>query len=119
MALLVDSLLAMSAEHLRRGDLDAALAAGSTRRGTWKHRGENADLHLFDSSSLIDLMRRAGMRRVHAHGLLVSAGVLGVPALTDALERSPESARVAERRLSSVPALADLGKQLLVIGNRP
>ncbi len=124
LAVLVDSLVALSMELIRCGRADEALARLGTRRGCWAPQdgpaaGLAADLHLFDAAALQQLLLEVGFVAVRPHGLLVTATAIGVPALIDRLSTDPEGALAAERALADQPVLADQGKQLLVLANRP
>ncbi len=118
-AVLVDSLVAMAVEKLRAGAVDTAFAEVSLRRGTWTQHGISADLHLLDRTRLEAAFRAAGLTDVVSAGLLVSASTLGLQTVIARLDDDWEGQLACERRLMAEPALADLGKQLLVTGRVP
>ena len=60
----------------------------------------------------------AGLEVVQVAGLLVGASAHGRAELTRRLEDDYESALAVEQALAAVPAFADLGKQLLMVGRR-
>jgi SAM-dependent methyltransferase len=121
-AVLVDSLVALGAELVRAGRWEEAAERAAAGRGRWQPEpGLGADLTLYDAAGLQALLAGAGFVDLTAHGLLVSATVVGVPAVV--AELSGDAARDAvlrrEAALADRPALADLGKQLLVTGRAP
>jgi SAM-dependent methyltransferase len=118
-AILVDSLVALVMERVRDGDVEDAEAMMASRRGTWRHGGEAAALRLLDRAELTAMLVEAGLVDVRSHGLLVSAGVNGVPFLVEALAHDGDAQWERELRLSAVPDMADLGKHLLVTGRKP
>ena len=64
-------------------------------------------------------MRAAGLEVERLAGLLVGASAHGRAGLLTRLERDYPAQLAVERRLAAEPALADLGKQLLVIARKP
>lgn len=118
-AILVDSLGGLVATLLHEGRAEEAIERAATRRGHWEPTGPpGADLALYDRRDLTERLQRAGFRDVDAHGLLVSASILGVAAFTARLAQDPAGTLATERSLAEPGALADLGKQLLVTGRR-
>lgn len=115
---LVDSLVALVIELLRRGREAEALTRLSTRRGTWEHSLGLADLHLLDRARLEAAFGRAGLTEVKSCGLLVGVSVLGRKEVIERLESDWDGQLEFERSLAADPLLADLGKQLLVYGRR-
>lgn len=116
---LVDSLDALVLELRAAGRHDEAWERLSTRRGVWRVDGIEADLHLFDADALRAAVASAGLQVLDVRGLLVGASLHGREALTRRLSGDYQTALADERRLADDPALADLGKQLLVHGRRP
>lgn len=119
LCLLVDGLVALAAELVRAGRDDEALTRLRTRRGVWESGGARAPLHLFDAAGLTALATGAGLVPQPVRGLLVGASVHGRDELVRRLRADPAGALAAEQRLSEVPELADLGKQLLLLAVRP
>lgn len=117
-AVLVDCLPALVLELLADDRPEEALTCASSRVGTWTVDGESADLHLFDAASLAEAMRAAGLQPRRVAGLLVGCSVHGKTELTDRLRQDYAGTLAIERACADEPALADLGKQLLVIGTR-
>jgi SAM-dependent methyltransferase len=117
-AVLVDSLVALVLELLASGKHGEALQRLETRTGTWIQGEESADNHQFDQNRLVDTFRRAGLTGIRARGLLVGASALGRQRLFESLTRDWEGQMALERRLAESSLLADLGKQLLVSGQR-
>jgi SAM-dependent methyltransferase len=118
-AVLVDSLQALALELVAAGKEDEAVSRLSTRRGTWRVDGLAADLHLLDAAMLRKAYAEAGLDVVRVAGLLVGASAFGRDGLARGLESDFEGSLAVERRLAAQPALADLGKQLLIVGRRP
>lgn len=116
---LVDSRQALVLELLAANRTDEALERLSTRRGVWRVGEHAADLHLLDTVELTAAVRAAGLVVERTAGLLVGASAHGRATLRTRLERDYAGQLATERRLAAVPALADLGKQLLVVGRRP
>lgn len=113
---LVDSLIALVVELGRRGETETALRRLADRRGEWVVGERRAELALFDAAALAVAFEDAGLSVEHRAGLLVGATVLGRAELTTELERNYAGRLAVERQLSERPELADLGKQLLLIG---
>jgi len=118
-AVLVDSLVAMAVEKIRAREHDEGLAEARERRGVWRQNGEAADLHLLDRARLEAAFGRAGLAQVRSIGLLITASIFGLPWVSERLERTWDELLSLERELMNEPVLADLGKQLLVVGRRP
>jgi SAM-dependent methyltransferase len=116
---LLDSRQALVLELLAAGRTDEALERLATRRGAWQVGGQVADLHLLDAAELAAAARSAGLEVERVAGLLVGASAHGRAGLLTRLERDYAGQLAVERRLAAEPALADLGKQLLVIARRP
>jgi SAM-dependent methyltransferase len=118
LAVLVDSLQALVLELIAAGREDEALTRLTTRRGVWRVDGVEADLHLLDSATLRRAYAEAGLDVVRVAGLLVGATAHGRDGLRRRLDTDFASALAVERRLAAEPGLADLGKQLLILGRR-
>jgi len=116
---LLDSRQALVLELLAAGRTDEALERLATRRGVWQVGPHAADLHLLDAAELAAAVRSAGLDVERLAGLLVGASAHGRAGLLTRLERDYPAQLAIERRLAAEPALADLGKQLLVIGRKP
>jgi SAM-dependent methyltransferase len=119
LCVLVDSRQALVLELLAADRPAEALERLTTRRGRWQIDGHTADLHLLDAAELTAAVRAAGLRVERIAGLLVGATVHGRDGLLRRLTDDYAAALSAERRLAAEPALADLGKQLLVVGRKP
>ena len=117
--LLLDSRQALVLELLAAGRTDEALERLTTRRGVWRVGPHAADLHLLDAAELAAAVRAAGLVVERLAGLLVGASAHGRAGLLARLERDYPAQLAVERRLAAEPALADLGKQLLVIARTP
>jgi SAM-dependent methyltransferase len=116
---LLDSRQALVLELLAAGRTDEALERLATRRGVWQVGPRAADLHLLDAAELTAAVRAAGLTVERLAGLLVGASAHGRAGLLTRLKRDYPAQLAIERRLAAEPALADLGKQLLVIGRKP
>ena len=116
---LLDSRQALVLELLAAGRTDEALERLVTRRGVWQVGPHAADLHLLDAAELTGVVRAAGLDVERLAGLLVGASAHGRAGLLTRLERDYPAQLAIERRLAAEPALADLGKQLLVIARKP
>lgn len=116
---LVDSLVALSAELLTTGRVDEAVARLRTRQGVWRQGGRAAALHLFDAAQLRHALIAAGLTTVSVRGLLVGWSLLGRDEVVSRLDADRAAHLSWERRLANEPALADLGKQLLAVGTVP
>jgi SAM-dependent methyltransferase len=119
LAVLVDSLQALALELVAAGKEDEAVTRLATRRGIWRVDGLEADLHLLDAAMLRRAYAEAGLDVERVAGLLVGASAFGRDGLARGLEGDFEGSLAVERRLAAQPALADLGKQLLIVGRRP
>ena len=118
LAVLVDSLQGLVIELIAAGKEDEALTRLTTRRGVWQVDGAEADLHLLDSTALRRAYAQAGLDVIRVAGLLVGATAYGRDGLMRRLGEDFQGALGAERRLAAQPELADLGKQLLIVGRR-
>lgn len=118
LAVLVDSFQALVLELLAAGKVDEALERLATRRGVWTLDGLAADLHLLDASTLQEAFESAGLGIVRRSGLLVGASVYGREGLARRLAEDFDATLALERRLADEPAMADLGKQVLIVGSR-
>ena len=116
---LVDGLQALVLELVAAGRTEEALDRATSRRGVWTVGGLAADLHLLDAATLRRAFLEAGLVVDRVAGLLVGATAHGRTDLCRRLETDYEGTLEAERALAAVPALADAGKQLLVVGRRP
>jgi SAM-dependent methyltransferase len=122
LCVLVDSLQALVLELLAAGRHAEAMERLGSRRGTWCLAGIDAymeaDLHLFDQAALRSAAVEAGIDVIQIAGLLVGASAYGREGLSRRLDADYDGTLAAERALSQVPAVADLGKQLLMVGRR-
>jgi Methylase involved in ubiquinone/menaquinone biosynthesis len=118
LCVLVDSLNALVLELLAEGRQTEAVERLTSRRGTWCVAGVEADLHLFDQAALRSVVVDAGIDVVQGAGLLVGASAYGREELNRKLLADYDGTLAAERALAHVPAVADLGKQLLMVGRR-
>jgi SAM-dependent methyltransferase len=116
---LVDSRPALVLELLAADRPDEALERLATKRGRWQLGEHAADLHLLDAAELTAAVRAAGLEVERLAGLLVGASAYGRQRLVQRLTDDYEGTLAGERRLAAEPALADLGKQLLIVGRRP
>jgi SAM-dependent methyltransferase len=119
LAVLADSLHALVLELVADGRQDEALDRLATRRGVWRVDGVEADLHLLDAAALRRAYDAADLDVVSVSGLLVGASIHGRAGLLARLQEDFEGALASERRLAGEPRVADLGKQLLIVGRRP
>jgi SAM-dependent methyltransferase len=116
---LLDSRQALVLELLAAGRTNEALERLATRRGVWQVGQHTADLHLLDAAELAAAVRAAGLSVERVAGLLVGASAHGRAGLLTRLERDYPAQLAVERRLAAEPALADLGKQLLITARKP
>lgn len=116
---LVDSLVALVQELLDAGAAADAVQRMETRQGVWQQQDVHADMHLLDTMRLRVDAANAGLENVSVHGLLVSWSALGRAEMQIQLESDWEGRLAIERRLARDPWMADLGKQLLMIGRVP
>jgi SAM-dependent methyltransferase len=114
MAVLVDSMWGLLLELTRRGDTAQAVERLRSRQGLWRVGDLAAPLHLLDASGLASAASDAGMRHIEVSGLLGGASVWGLDAVVRRLEADWDGALRIERELADLPAVADLGKQLLL-----
>jgi SAM-dependent methyltransferase len=119
LCVLVDSLQALVVELLARDEVPEALERLRTRRGTWRRDGLEADLHLLDAAALRSALAAADLEVLQVAGLLVGATAHGRAGLERRLTADYATALAEERALALRPELADLGKQLLIVGRRP
>ena len=117
--MLVDGLVALALELVAAGREDEAATRLATRRGVWRIEDVEADLHLLDAAELRRAYDDAGLEVERVSGLLVGASAFGREGLTHRLTDDFDGALAVERGLAAQPALADLGKQLLIVGRRP
>jgi SAM-dependent methyltransferase len=118
LCVLVDSLVGLVVELVRAGRPDEAMQRLCTRRGVWRIDDQEADLHLLDATSLEDAFKQAGLEVISTSGLLVGASFIGRDDLVAALTADYARQLDQERAMAGNSELADLGKQLLVIGRR-
>jgi SAM-dependent methyltransferase len=116
MCVLVDSLFGLVVELMRADRTAEAMQRLCTRRGVWRVDDQEADLHLLDAASLGSAFVEAGLEVTSTSGLLVGASLIGRDDLVKALSEDYDRQLRQERELANRPELADLGKQLLVIG---
>lgn len=119
LVVLVDSLLALALELVAAGKEEEAVTRLATRRGVWRVEDVEADLHLLDAAALRRACVDAGLEVERVAGLLVGASAYGREALTHRLTHDFDRALSVERGLAGQPLLADLGKQLLIVGRLP
>jgi len=118
MCVLVDSLVGLVVELVRADRTDEAMERLCTRRGVWRVDEQEADLHLLDAAALQDAYKQAGLEVVSTAGLLVGASFIGREDLVSALTADYDRQLDQERAMADRAELADLGKQLLIIGRR-
>lgn len=116
---LVDSLVALVLELVRAQREHEALDRLRRRRGVWRQQGLAAEHHLLDRRTLQSAFAAAGLRRIGTVGLLVTATALGRDGLNARLAEDWDGTLELERRLGGEEVLADAGKQLLAMGQRP
>ncbi len=116
---LVDSLVALVQELLSAGATAEAVERMETRQGIWVQEGLQADMHLLDAMRLRVDAAHAGLQNVSVHGLLVSWSTLGRAEMLTRLDAAWDEQLAVERRLAKDPWMADLGKQLIMIGKVP
>jgi SAM-dependent methyltransferase len=119
LCVLVDSLFGLVVELMRADRTDEAMQRLCTRRGVWRIDDQEADLHLLDAAALGNAFVQAGLEVTSTSGLLVGTSLIGRDKLVKALSEDYERQLGQERAMADRPELADLGKQLLVIGRRP
>jgi SAM-dependent methyltransferase len=117
-AVLADSLVAIAVEKIRAGRHQEGLAEAHERCGVWVQNEAAADVHLLDRARLEAAFHRGGLADVRSAGLLVTASIFGLSWVVQRLEAAADDLLTLERNLMDEPALADLGKQLLVVGRR-
>ncbi|QRE72798.1 class I SAM-dependent methyltransferase [Methylobacterium aquaticum] len=115
---LVDSSVALTFELLRLGRGDEALVRLEEGCGVFVHAGRRSGVHLFDAGGITALLREAGLARVGACGILISASAQGREGCAAAIRADEEGVLALERRLQAVPALTDAGKHILAWGYR-
>ena len=115
----VDGLTALTLELLRIGRVDEALQRLEERHGVFTYGALEAPLHLFDADALRALLTGAGFAGVEARGLLSMPSAWGRERSAAELAGNEAAYLALERRLSSAPSLADLGKHLMAWGRRP
>jgi SAM-dependent methyltransferase len=118
LCVLVDSLFGLVVELMRADRTTEAIQRLHTRLGVWRIEDQEADLHLLDASTLGDAFKQAGLEVLSTSGLLVGASLIGRDELVAALTADYGRQLDRERALANCRDLADLGKQLLVIGRR-
>ncbi len=116
---LVDSLGGLVSELLRRGDSSQAVDRALTARARFERGDLSVEHHLFDATRLRQAFTAAGLDDVQVGGLLVAWNSQPRAEAQAALTRNREDSLAIERALAAVPALADLGKQLLAHGTAP
>ncbi|TDU84179.1 methyltransferase family protein [Kribbella voronezhensis] len=118
LCVLVDSLFGLVVELMRAGRTSEAMQRLDTRLGVWRIDDQEADLHLLDADTLGDAFKQAGLEVLSTSGLLVGASLIGRDELIAALSADYGRQLDQERAMANCRDLADLGKQLLVIGRR-
>jgi ubiquinone/menaquinone biosynthesis C-methylase UbiE len=118
-AILVDSLVALVLELIASGKEAEALKRLETGIAVWRQEDQQAEYHLFDRLRLEEAFDDAGLTAITSCGLLVGASALGRDRLTSRLLEETERQIALERKLASHELLADVGKQILVYGQRP
>lgn len=116
---LVDSLGGLVHELLRGGDPVEAQQRATTRRARFAHGDVAVEHHLFDAHGIGRALTDAGMVDVEVRGLLVAWNARPREEAQATLRDNWESSLALERELAVIPALADLGKQLLAHGVAP
>ncbi|QNE17159.1 class I SAM-dependent methyltransferase [Kribbella qitaiheensis] len=118
LCVLVDSLFGLVVELVRADKGGEAMERLYSRRGVWRIDDQEADLHLLDVARLGSAFVQAGLEVTSTSGLLVGASLIGRDDLVSALNADYDRQLGQERVMADFPELADLGKQLLVIGRR-
>jgi SAM-dependent methyltransferase len=115
----VDSLIAVVLEltSLRRSD--EALRILESRKGIFELDGQIADLHLHDRQTLESYFAAAGLVDLDCRGLLVTMSAMGREWCTQAIASDRAAFLDLERAYSRFPAIADLGKHIILSGRRP
>jgi SAM-dependent methyltransferase len=116
---LVDGLVALCLELARGGRADEAAERARTQEGVWEQHGRRAGLRLFDAAGLVAAADAAGLESARVRGLLAGFSVHGRDAMAARLAEDYEGQLTEERRWADLPAMADLGKQLLLTARRP
>ncbi len=119
MWVLVDGLEGLVAELLRDGDFGQAAERARTRRARFVSEGVAVEHHLLDSDTLRRAFESAGLVDVEVRGLLISWNTKQRQVAQRDLVDDWQSQIALEETLSTVPELADFGKQLLAFGRSP
>ncbi len=118
LVVLMDSLIGLVAELLRRDDLAQAIERLQTGRGVFRSDAGEAEHALFNSRTLRAAFVDAGLVDISVHGLLVDWSVRERDDAVHRLTNAWDDTMAAERALAEHEAAADLGKQLLAIGTK-
>ncbi len=119
MGVLVDSLMGLVTELIRNDDPDQALERVTGRRARFTSTPGTVEHHLFDAAELRAAFEAAGLADVSVRGLLVDWTSRPREQAMQRMIDNPANGLDLERRLSELERLADMGKQLLAIGQRP
>ena len=115
----VDSLLALVLELVSLHKIEDAVRILNTGRGVFVHRGETANLHVYDRRTIESYFSEAGLVDIQCHGLLISMSALGRDACACAIASDQLGFLENERQLREFSAVADLGKHLVIWARRP
>lgn len=118
-AIYVDSLVALVLELLRIGKTEEALLRLHTHMGEWQTHGQSANVHLYDERRLRADFAAAGLISIQAYGLLSSASAHGSSVCTKHMQEDEAAFLECERQLSMSPLLVDVGKHILMLGQKP
>ena len=114
-----DSLMGLVLELVRKDKRDEALARLETRRGVFSFGGEQAELWLYDSTTLRSDFVAAGLVNIDCRGLMISGSAWGRESCAKAVNEDEASILTLERRLAAFPVMADAGLHLIASGRRP
>ncbi len=119
LVVLVDSLVGLVAELLRRDDVEQAMERLATRTGIYRDAHGAASHLLYDAHALRRSFESAHLDNISVHGLLVDWSVRPRDDAHARLVDQHDQTMATERALAEESAVADLGKQLLAIGRKP
>ena len=100
-------------------DPDQALERLRSRTARFTAAPGTVEHHLYDVVELRAAFESAGLESIETRGLLIDWTTRPRDEAMQRLTDSPSERLDLERRLSTEPQLADLGKQLLAVGRRP
>jgi SAM-dependent methyltransferase len=115
----VDSLVALILELVSLHKIEEARRILHTGRGVFTHGGKSADLHVYDRRTLESYFAAAGLVELDCCGLLLSMSALGRDGCARAIVSDRAGFLDSERKLAGFPAVADIGKHIIVCGRRP